>query len=93
MVFKQCTSCKMDFGGAGVINVDGEIVRHDGSIRVDCLPKAISVFAPPSWEPPTVAEAAAGKAAGSVYSEVEVRSEAAVEMKMTPLASTTESVA
>ena len=53
----QCTACTLDVGGPGVINVDGEILKHDGTIALTCVPKAVAVFAPPTYEPPSVKQA------------------------------------
>ena len=44
-----------------VVNVDGEILRHDGTIDIECRPKAFSIFVPPDWQAPTVAQAEAGR--------------------------------
>ena len=53
----QCSACTLDVGGPGVINVDGEILKHDGTIALRCLPKAYALFAPPSYEAPSVKRA------------------------------------
>lgn len=41
-----------------MLNIDGELVKHDGVFKIECLHKAFAQFAPPSWDPPTAQEAA-----------------------------------
>ena len=31
----QCSSCAMELGKPGVVNVDGEIVKHDGTLNFE----------------------------------------------------------
>jgi diacylglycerol kinase family enzyme len=43
--FQQVREVTLNFGQPGVFNVDGEIAKHDGTIKMSVLPKAIKVFA------------------------------------------------
>jgi len=52
----KCVSCILDMGDKGVCNIDGEIVKHFGTIEVECLPKLIPLFAPSTYEAKTVAQ-------------------------------------
>jgi diacylglycerol kinase family enzyme len=64
--FHQVKSLRMDLGEAGVVNVDGEIMRHSGVLDFAVLPKALRVFCPPTYDVPSVAQAEKGKASGWV---------------------------
>jgi len=49
-----------------VVNVDGEIMRHDGTLDFEVLPKALRVFCPHNYDPPSVAQAEKGRVSGWV---------------------------
>jgi diacylglycerol kinase (ATP) len=46
ILYKQCSKCVVTLPGAGVFNVDGEVLRHDGTVTVACHKERLKVFAP-----------------------------------------------
>eukprot|EP00929_Paragymnodinium_shiwhaense_P064156 TRINITY_DN32100_c0_g1_i1.p1 TRINITY_DN32100_c0_g1~~TRINITY_DN32100_c0_g1_i1.p1 ORF type:complete len:930 (+),score=175.82 TRINITY_DN32100_c0_g1_i1:146-2935(+) len=45
------TSVAFDFGGPGVLNVDGEILEHDGKLGLRVLPQAVELLVAPEDVP------------------------------------------
>ena len=60
----QVRKCSMDVGGPGVVNIDGEVMQHDGKLDFSMLPRVLRVFCPGQYEPPSVKDAEAGKKKG-----------------------------
>ena len=45
---QQVRSCTLRFGEPGVWNLDGEILKHDGTVVLECKKRLLSVLADPS---------------------------------------------
>lgn len=60
----QSKKCRVNLGKNGVVNVDGEIVKHNGTIDLKNIPKVLPIFAPPTYDAPTVPQAARSKVEG-----------------------------
>ena len=45
--FEKAKSVTIKLGrGEGVFNVDGEVLFHDGTIRIECVPKCVPLLCP-----------------------------------------------
>lgn len=46
IAYKQAKKCVITLPGPGVFNLDGEAVRHDGKVEVECLKQHLKIFTP-----------------------------------------------
>eukprot|EP00948_MAST-09A_sp_MAST-9A-sp1_P002066 g2066.t1 len=53
LINKQVKKCKFELEGKGIVNIDGEILKHSGVIEVEVLPKLLPIFTPPTFEEKT----------------------------------------
>ena len=60
---KQVKTCTMDVGQPGVVNIDGECLRHDGKLEFEMLEKRLEIFCPATYEPLHPSDAEASKKA------------------------------
>ena len=60
---KQVSECTMEVGGAGIVCIDGEVIKHDGTLAFEVLKHRLEIFCPASYAAPSPAEAEASKKA------------------------------
>ena len=48
--FRQVTKVKVE-AGPGIVSVDGEVIRHEGILEIECLKHEIPFFLPSKFSP------------------------------------------
>jgi diacylglycerol kinase family enzyme len=54
----------VELGTHGVVNVDGEVMKHNGTLLMENVSQIVPIFCPHTYEPVDVPQAEAGRATG-----------------------------